>query len=265
MRRLHLFELEDQPWFPVPIRDAMTGGLRTFAEKFGFAAAIAEHLAPAVRASGQAELIDLCAGAGGPTVAVLDALAAAGLSTHVTLTDLFPNVAAFERVSAESGGRIGYREDSIDATAVPADLPGFRLVFNAFHHLPPPVAQGVLADAMRAGQPIAVYEIIGRDPLAMASMLGAPLAMLGIVPTLRPFDWRWVPLTYLFPVIPLCSGWDAMVSCLRIYDQRELAELVAPLQRPGWRWQIGRFRMGGLPLRATWLWGGLTGEPEGAP
>lgn len=256
MRRMQLLEIEDQPWCPAPVRNAMTGGLRAAAELFGFARSIAEHLAPRVQASGCEELVDLCAGGGGPTLAVLDALGRAGVHARVTLTDLYPNLAAFRRAAAESGGAIGYRETPVDATAVPADLPGFRLVFNAFHHLPPPVAQGVLRDAMEQGQPIAVYEIVGRDALTMLTLLGAPLFMAGAVPFLRPFDWRWLPLSWIVPVIPLASTWDGLVSCMRIYDPDELAELVAPLQRPGWRWEIGSFKMSPVPATATWLWGG---------
>lgn len=258
MRRKQLVEVEDQPWVPATIRNAITGGLRAATEWFGFADAIAAHLAPRVKASGCTELIDLCAGGGGPTVAVLRALEAQGVHARATLTDLFPNLAAFERVARESGGAIGYVAQPVDATAVPEALRGFRLLFNAFHHLPPPVAAGVLRDAMEQGQPIAIYEIVGRDPLTMAALLASPLFMLGAVPLLRPFDWRWVPLTYVVPVIPVCSIWDGLVSCLRIYDTTELQALVAPLVRPGWRWETGRFRMAGTPTSATWLWGGPT-------
>lgn len=233
----------------------MTGSLRTFAEATGFARRIAEHLAPAVRASGARALVDLCAGSGGPTVAVLRALRAEGVEVEVTLTDLYPNLRAFAAIEAETGGAIKGWPTPVDATAVPPELPGFRLLFNAFHHLPEPVAQGVLRDAMEAGQPIAVYEIVSRDPGMMLGMLGAPLGVLGIVPTLRPFDWRWIPLTYALPLVPLASGWDAMVSCLRIYDPAELAALVAPLQRPGWRWEIGRFPLRPFRFQATFLRG----------
>ena len=255
MHRMQLLEIEDQPWVPAPIRNAMTGGLRVAAQVFGHADAIAAHLAARVEASGCTQLIDLCAGGGGPTIAVLEALRARGIQAKATLTDLFPNLAAFQRIKRESGGLIDHVATPVDATAVPPELRGFRLVFNAFHHLPPAVAGGVLRDAMVKRQPIAIYEIVGRDPLTMAALLGAPLFMLGAVPFLRPFDWRWLPWTYLVPAIPFFSAWDGLVSCMRIYDPDELRAMVAPLDDPGWRWEIGRFRMAGTPTRATWLWG----------
>ena len=74
MHRMQLLEIEDQPWVPAPIRNAMTGGLRVAAQVFGHADAIAAHLAERVEASGCTQLIDLCAGGGGPTIAALEAM-----------------------------------------------------------------------------------------------------------------------------------------------------------------------------------------------
>lgn len=255
MRRRQLVELEDLPWFPAVFRDAMTGTLRLTVEHGGPGRTIAAHLAPLVIRLGVSEIVDLCSGGGGPTVAFVRLLRDMGVDARATLTDLYPNVRAFQALSERSGGAIGYRAEPVDATAVPADLPGLRLVMNAFHHLPPEVARGVLKDAMDAGQPIALYEVAGREPLTAAVLLAAPLGVAAAVPFLRPFDWRWIPFTYVVPVLPLLGLWDGLVSALRIYSPEELQDLVAPLQRPGWRWDIGRVRFGRFPAHATYLHG----------
>jgi hypothetical protein len=32
-------------------------------------------------------------------------------------------------------------------------------------------------------------------------------------------------LTYLLPIIPIAIGWDAFISCLRVYTRKELLEM----------------------------------------
>ncbi len=43
---------------------------------------------------------------------------------------------------------LGYERASIDALDVPAERPGLRTLFNAFHHLRPEQARAVLASAV---------------------------------------------------------------------------------------------------------------------
>lgn len=255
MNRVQLVELEDLPWFPPMLRAAMTGSLRKGADLIGATRLIVRHLAPFVRAQGVDRVVDLCSGSGGPTVTLAEELRRDGVEVEVLLTDLYPNLEAFQRVAEASGGVVRFRSEPVDATAVPADLSGFRVLMNAFHHFPPEIAQAILADAMDKGQPIAVYEIIGREPMHALAMLGIPLLMPLVVPLVRPFDWRWIPLTYALPVLGFTGTWDGVVSMLRIYDEDDLRELTAPLRRPGWQWRVERIRYGRLPAHLTALIG----------
>ena len=50
----------------------------------------------------------------------------------VTLTDKFPNQDAFEYAQRRSHGRVSFIRSSIDATAVPSHLSGFRTLFNGY-------------------------------------------------------------------------------------------------------------------------------------
>jgi len=256
MSRVHLFELEDQTWFPRVFRDAGTAYLE-LANRLGrHSAALAPKLAEALAASGEKRIVDLCSGGAGPVAGIVDALALQGVEVHALLTDFYPNAGSLARASACSAGRIDWVREPVDATQVPRELAGVRTIFSAFHHFRPASARGILADAAAAGRPIAIFEIVAREPLALFSMLFVPLVFALSLPFLRPFRWLWLPFTYLLPVLPLFVLWDGLVSCLRVYSPSELRRLVDSLEarhRDAYTWDIGRIRLGVAPARATYL------------
>ena len=258
MRRVHLVELEDQPWFPRLLRDAGTAYLEFAARISGHSALLAPELEQVLHASGAKQVVDLCSGGGGPVVAIAEELARSGARIEVTLTDFYPNLPAFERTRATSGGQISFCAEPVDATRVPAELGGLRTIFNAFHHFRPASAARILGAAADARQPIAVFEIAGREPATMLGILFAPLLFALALPFLRPFRWAWLPLTYLLPVLPLFVLWDGLVSCLRVYMPDDLRELIArlePRHREAYTWEIRQKRLGAAPAHATILVG----------
>lgn len=255
MPRVHAFEIEDQPWCPAPVRDAATDFLQ-FALHLGnqYAPAV-PLLVDALRRTGATRIIDLCAGGGGPWSRLLPALEEAGIAAEVHLTDRFPNLEAFRAASERTGGGLTFEAEPVDATAVPAHLLGLRTVFTAFHHFPPDAARAILADAVRARQPIAVFEATERTVPAVAGMVFSPLLTLGVTPFIRPVRMSRILLTYLLPVVPLVVLWDGVVSCLRTYSVAELDGLVPGV--PGgdtYEWRIGQVKGHG-PARVTYLVG----------
>jgi hypothetical protein len=62
-------------------------------------------------------------------------------------------------------------------------------------------------------------------------------------------------LTYVLPVVPLCTLWDGVVSCLRVYSPRELESLISGLQRNDYRWEVGRLAAPKMPSELTYLIG----------
>lgn len=68
---------------------------------------------------------------------VYEALASHGITVPFTLTDKYPNLAAFCRFSELHPEEVLYIADSIDATTVPRSLKGLRTMFNAIHHFAP--------------------------------------------------------------------------------------------------------------------------------
>jgi hypothetical protein len=240
--RIHLFELEDQPWFPSVIRDFGTDYLQFMEELMGAHRPVVPLLADALRASGSTTVVDLCAGGGGPVVALKKELAALGLPVRFILTDKYPNYDAFREISAANPGIDGHNAP-VDATAVPSQLTGFRTVFNAFHHFKPEDARAVLQSAVSARQPIGIFELPERTiPIIVATALLVPIFVLLTTPFIRPFRWDRLLFTYLPPLVPLLCWWDGTVSQLRAYLPEELDELATSLGDVGYEWTSGKVK-----------------------
>ena len=256
MQRIHLFELEDQPWFPALIRDAGTAYLRFMSKLAGQSSQLVPKMREAVERSGARQIVDLCSGGAGPIPTVVEELVEQGFDVKATLTDFYPNADAFEHSCAAAGGRLDFIREPVDAMAVPASLPGLRTLFNALHHFRPDAARSILQSAVDAGQPIGVFELMSRNPFQLIAMLFVAIPVMLSVPFLRPFQWSWLPLTYIVPVIPLFVMWDGFVSCLRVYSADELRELVAGLEGGDrFDWEIGRIATPPAPAAATYLIG----------
>ncbi len=252
--RLHLFEIADLSWFPTGIRDMTTDYLRFIESHFQLHAPVVPLLREAVRRSGTTHVVDLCSGGGGPVNALCDALAGDGTAIRFTLTDKYPNVPAFRRLAAEHA-RIRYIAEPVEATNVPADLTGFRTMFNAFHHFAPDAARAVLQAAVTAGQPIAIFELPERRLSTLVPLLFTPLFIFAATPFIRPFRLRRLLWTYVIPLVPLTCWWDGLVSQLRAYTVAELEALTSELSGQPYTWTAGRVPIGTTPGHLTYLVG----------
>jgi len=257
MRRLHLIELEDQAWLPAPIRDGLTDYLSFMAELAslpfaGFASKIDESM----KSFGTNAIVEMGSGGGGPAISICRELIKLGRKDiQLTLTDLHPNVPRLRYAKEHSHLAINIVESSVDATSVPEDLDGLRLMCNAFHHLPPNLAREVLHDAVRKNKPIAIMELVSRSPHGFAQLFaGIPLMFIMML-FVRPFRMSRLFFTYVIPLIPLCTLWDGIVSCLRVYSPEELRELVESLPKNSFKWDIGIIKVPMTPIRVTYLLG----------
>jgi len=252
VKRRHLIELEDQPWFPAVIRDLATDYLQIVQTRLHFDRAMMPVVRRLMEKTGETHIVDLCSGGSGPLLWLVNDLAAAGLDIQATLTDLFPNIPAFAAIAAESDGRIQFEREPVDARAVPARLTGLRTIFNGFHHFRPQDARAVLHAAAGARQPIAIFEVSERS-LRTLPVLLTPLFVWIATPFMRPFTCRRLFWTYLVPLVPFTCLWDGIVSQLRAYTVDELRALTAgasPMQ-----WDIGQIPIAKGRGRLTYLVG----------
>jgi hypothetical protein len=243
--RLRLFEFEDLSWFPAVIRTGMMDYLRFMISALGTYRPIAPLLAEGLARTNQTRVLELGAGAGGGTETVLAALRTHGQPhATITLTDLYPQPAAWADIAQRTYGVIGFESNAVDALAVPAHLVGFRAIFSAFHHFPPESAEAMLRDAVRAGTGIGVFEGAGKHwgELLLAGTV-LPVAQLLLTPFFRPFRLSRLVFTYIIPLIPLCTIWDGTVSLLRMYSPTELLALACAADPQGqFAWQAGKKR-----------------------
>jgi hypothetical protein len=243
MPRLHLLEWNDQPWLPAVLRRAETRYLAAALDLVRPFTALAPRIAALAAVTGD-RVVDLCSGGAGPWPHLAAAVTAArGAPVAVTLTDRFPDPAAFAAATAAEPAIRG-EPTPVDATAVPAQLSGVRTLFDAFHHFRPAAARAILADAHDRGQPIVVAEVVRRRLAAVLPMLLViPLLVLALTPRLRPVSGWQLVLTYLIPVVPLIVTWDGVVSALRAYRPGELRALTAGLD--GFSWEAGEVKARG--------------------
>jgi hypothetical protein len=245
MNRKQLLELEDQRWFPSLIRGYMQDYLHFMAtlspKPFS---TFVNRLHWAMHSCGETRIVDLCSGSGGPVDSIVELMEKQErFDVKVQLTDLFPNIKAM-RARERANARISGVIQPVDATLVPANLRGFRLMCNSFHHFKPQDAQKILGNAVENGQGIAIVELVNRSLFGFVSAWFGAFTQFFFVPFMRPFSLGRVLFTYLIPLIPLATLWDGTVSCLRVYSPSEMEELILPYRNSHYQWEIGKVPTG---------------------
>lgn len=259
MKRRHWIEIHEEAWCPRTIRDASTDYLQFVISVTKPYLPMLELLADVLGKTGTRQVLDLCSGGTGPWQSLQPALARQGINITVVLSDKYPNLGAIERLAQMSNPAIRYISKSVDATQVPPELHGFQTLFTSFHHFRPEQARQILSDAARQGQGIGIFEATQRTPMALFSTLFVPLAVVLMTPWIRPFRWSRLFWTYLFPIMPLITLFDGLVSCLRTYTVEELSEMTRGLNANGFHWKMGTVKGKHSPVPVTYLIG-LPGE-----
>lgn len=236
MKRLQLFEFEDLAWLPGRLRDMQTDFLRQMGIVLHLYAPVVPLIDKVLERMSSRRIVDLCSGAAGPW----EQLLATGWEVTVTLTDRYPNRAAFARAQARHAPHLDYCPDPVDARQLPAHLDGMRILFNGFHHFRPADARALLQATVDRKAAIGIFEIAERTPRTLLSVLfGVPLLVFALTPCIRPLTWSRLFWTYGVPLVPLCIVWDGLVSMLRAYAPAELLAM-ATATGDDYHWECGR-------------------------
>lgn len=249
MKRLQLFEFEDFDWFPTAIRNYLTDYLQFVANLFDFYAPVIPVLVRGLKASHGTTIIDLGSGGGGGLLRVASQLTAEVETVQIVLTDLHPNLAAFEATVAKNPQVFSYHPGRINALNVPSALTGLRTQFLSFHHFQPQDARQILQNAVDAGAAIAIFEGQKRDISHVIRFALSPIFVLFFTPFIRPMTLGRLLFTYLLPVVPLTVMWDGVVSVLRTYTPAEIHEMIATLRHAdSYHWEVGEAKNGQITL-----------------
>ncbi|KAL7951625.1 hypothetical protein V8C42DRAFT_12852 [Trichoderma barbatum] len=244
--RLHLFEIDDQSWFPAFLRSRIQDALtiawnsNTPLQPQSPARIAASTL---IRQLGDSlssyTFIDFCAGGGGPTPAIQQAI-----NSHLSaqdeppvdfiLTDLHPNIAAWESIVQKSP-RITYERQPVDAGNAPKHLierqdgkKVMRLFNLSFHHFDDALARRVLKDAVDTSHGFAIIELQDRSFASAISVLMLGVGAIGVAPFLA---WKRKSLaifvfSWIIPVFPFVLVFDGLISCLRTRTPGEIESLL---------------------------------------
>lgn len=244
IKRLHLFEFEDQSWFPDQLRSLVTDLLQFEQTSWKIYTPIIPKIKEVMQKINCHRMIDLCSGGGGQLLPIQEILKTKeNYPISVTLTDKYPNLEAFERICQFSNDRINFIPDSVDATDVKIELEGFRTLFTSFHHFRPETAKQILQDAADKKAAIGIFEFTERTIFNLIqSILLVPLITIFLTPFVRPFKWSRLFWTYIIPLSPFIVSWDAFVSYLRTYSPEELEQMTSEIKSTNYTWNIGKVK-----------------------
>jgi hypothetical protein len=244
MGRIHLFEFEDQSWFPSFLRDYGTDFLQFLSNITKMYRPIIPVIQRGLEKSGTHTIVDLGSGGGGGLIWLNSELLKEIPDLKIILTDLYPNTDAFAYTQSQSRN-FEYIDKSVDARKVPVELKGLRTQFLSLHHFAPEDATKILQNAVDSRSSIAIFEGQERSVPSILAMLFSPITVLLTTPFIRPFKWGRIVFTYLIPLVPLFVLWDGVVSSLRTYSIDEMKNLVQNVKgSESFDWEIKKVKSG---------------------
>jgi hypothetical protein len=248
--RLHLFEFNDSPWAPRPLRDTIIESLSRTLSWGRLLAGLVAPFEEFVTRARVGEVLDVCAGAGGPARILAGEIRRAGRTPpRFLLTDLQPQLETWQAARDAMPRDLDYVASPVDATAIPPEIGRgrARVIINSFHHFSPRLARDILRDAVEGSAGIFIAEPFDRNPLRFGTFMPVGAMALMANPVLSPRDRIGKALlTWATPAVVAASLWDGVVSTLRVYSRAELEEMVAPLgDRFVWTFGHHAFSPGG--------------------
>jgi hypothetical protein len=238
--RLHLFEWEDQYFFPHAIRNALTKYLFMVWTVGRFYKSTLPVLQDVLRSTTRTQIYDLCSGSGGAWSHIVKEMHTLHPTLTVHLSDHYPNLEAFEQLTTHSNGSIQFNPTSVDARSTAFPEGSIVTLLLALHHFMPEDVRKILSNATEQHTPIVIFEIQQRTLFDMLIMLvHIPLCWL-VMPFMQP-SWTQLFFTYVLPIIPLCIVWDGIVSALRTYTPTELHDLAKDIDQSNeFKWTSGK-------------------------
>ena len=241
MKRIQLFEIEDQQWFPAWIRDSMTRLINVMHTFLETKKDLAELLKKVIDKTGKSNIVDLCSGAGGPVIDSLKLLRKDKKLT-LTLTDLYPNKKFAAKINSDPDDSVSFLETPVNAVDVPNNLGGIRTMICSLHHMKPKIVEEILTNAQEAKEGFCAIEISDNSYPKILWWLSIPFSFITcliITPMAKGITIPQVVFTYLIPIIPLCFAWDGAVSNARTYTMDDIESILSKIRKKDYTWEPG--------------------------
>jgi hypothetical protein len=173
MPRLHLFEFEDQDWFPAAWRDYGTDFLQFLTGRTQAFRPVLPLLEKALKACGTARIVDLASGGGGGWLGLGEELTKKFPGLRITLTDAFPNLPAFRSGGGAPLHRL-YGNPRQRPAGAGLSLSDVRTLFLSFHHFRPRRSAAHPAGCPGFRQPGGRFRGTGAEPAEPAGHVFLP-------------------------------------------------------------------------------------------
>jgi hypothetical protein len=244
MKRVQLFEFEDQSWFPGKIRISMTKLIVVLHKMMGLGDVLKELIEEGLKRSGHQNVVDMGSGSGGPMVEIFRSIRKENEKFSITLSDLYPNeetIASIEKLELDG---LTYHEHSIDATNLKDAPKGLKTMVNSFHHTNPKQAKEILQSAADNKEAILIYEMAENKIPLLLWWLFLPLSLVILIimvlfmtPFVKPLTGYQLFFTYIIPLIPIFYAWDGQASLPRMYTLSDVDELLKDVDSTNYTWE----------------------------
>ncbi len=251
MNRIHIFELEDQQWFPSFLRNYATDFLQFGANRFDMYKGVIPVIEKGMKLSKSETINDLASGGGGGWIKILEHLKVKHPDVKVLLSDYYPNIKSFEFLK-KSDPAINFRTESIDAKTIKFENKALQTMFLSFHHFKPVYAKQILQNSVDNNNVMLIVESQDRSFQSLLAMFFSPISLWLMTPMIKPFSFLRIIFTYLIPILPIFVWWDGIISSLRTYSVDELKQMVLEVKNSeSYEWEINEVKSG--PIKNIYL------------
>ncbi len=236
MKRIQLFEFEDQTWFPAWMRTSLTRVIRVLLKSMRTTELSAQLIKKKLKKTNADRVVDLGSGAGGVMIDVFEEIKQDKdlENTSFILTDLYPSKKHINYINELPYDKLRYEQKPLNALDLESAPKGLKTMFNAFHHLQPSDAKKLLTSAVESKSPLLIYEMADNSIPSAIWWLLLPISLIIVfimclifTPFVRPLTFKQLFFTYIIPIIPITYAWDGQASYPRIYAIEDIKELLS--------------------------------------
>ena len=139
-----------------------------------------------------------------------------------------------------------YLKEDIQIKSIPisdfnTDTKGVYLFLNSFHQLNVKQAKEILSQIVNSKNPVVIVEGNNDSLWQVVGMtVFVPLTTLLTAPFVKPFRLTRLLFTYIIPVLPLIITIDGCIALLKLYNPKDLLELISSINAPKYKWKAGK-------------------------